>query len=452
MSSRGESGATDSRCLTSFGDYEPLILRAPSLESLQHETYGRFLRNSVLEPGVRLVLLRHGRNPSWPYIDTKFNPNTGIDLPMSSYDVIYSWFLGRGAESLVLHLEALDSFELTEGEREEAERLFPQLIARTTETIMALTRLYRGRCPFRVNKDLRLASAEEPAPDATGAGDLFCARALLLSRNEEQRKTGAAMLERVASRIELGLFDLEGARVPAQGQSQCMHMLFQAVPRLLVGRSECEPYRENLFQRSCQFIQYVLDKHYDPITRRFSEFIDPRTGERSEVLDPGHCTEFVGLGLSAIYAMEKVGTGMTPQRKKLFFRAKKIMPEMLLAAVEVGFKTAQEGMVKAVNNRTGEVIDSTMPWWNLPETMRAALFAALIADNETIQRECLAIFGKCHNAYFGKYLNRKNMLFPHQTRCGRTGEVLDTAPSVPEGDPLYHSNLCFLDILKRLET
>jgi hypothetical protein len=92
-----------------------------------------------------------------------------------------------------------------------------------------------------------------------------------------------------------------------------------------------------------------------------------------------------------------------------------------------------------------------MPWWNLPETMRGALFAAMAAEDEEKRGACLAAFAKCHNAYFTHYLNPNLMLYPFQTRSGETGEVMDAVPSIPEGDPLYHSNLCFLDMLPHLE-
>lgn len=109
-------------------------------------------------------------------------------------------------------------------------------------------------------------------------------------------------------------------------------------------------------------------------------------------------------------------------------------------------------MHKAVDNRTGKLLEDSMPWWNLPETMRAALFAAGASPEEETIKECLRIFAKCHNAYFSHYLNQANMLFPFQTRSGETGEVLDAAPAVPEGDPLYHTNLCVIEIVSALQS
>lgn len=431
--------------------YQPLILEHPSLETLRSRAYRTFLHESVFQPGIRLILRRAARRPDWPYIDTKFNPNLGMDLPPESYERIYPWFLGRGLESLVLHLRQLDQFDLGREDATAARALFPRLLAHMTDGVLRLLDRYEGRCPFLVDRHFSLVpvngSLPELDPELTGAGDLFCAKGLLLQESADIRERGAKMLERIGERVEAGLFRLEGARMPAQGLSQSMRMLFLAIPRLLSGREECEAFREPLFARSCRFLEFVLDRHFDSASGRFSEYIDPGTGERGELLDPGHCTEFVGLALSAIYAMEKDGRGMTAGRRALFTRAKREMPRILQGAMRLGFNAGNEGIFKAVNNRTGAVIDFDMPWWNLPETMRAAFFCALAAEETSVRDDCLQTYKRCHNAYFRHYLNPDMMLFPFQTRDGKTGAVLDSVPSIPEGDPLYHSNLCFLDML-----
>lgn len=424
----------------------------PTLESLCSGSHRRRLLESSVEPGIRLILRRHSQPTEWPYIDTKFNPNTGRDLPQESLQRIYPWFLGRGTEALVLHLEALDELELSSEEKKSANSLFPRLIATMSGAILQITSRYGGRCPFLIDRTFTLVSGSPaPNPEWTGAGDLFCGKGLLLSRDPQQRRAGVEMLGRVAERVQRGLFGLEGARLPAQGLSQSMRMLFLSVPRLLALRSGLEAEKERFFACACDFLKFVLDHHWDPDTGRFSEYIDASTLERGEFLDPGHCTEFVGLGLSAVFAMERDGSGMDESRRKLFARARREMPDILLSALGVGFNDRHGGMFKAVNNRTGEVIDSEMPWWNLPETMRGALFAAMAAEDGAKRGACLAAFAKCHNAYFTNYLNPDLMLYPYQTRSGETGEVLDAVPSIPEGDPLYHSNLCFLDMLSCLE-
>ncbi len=426
------------------------MISSPTLESLCCRSFRRRLLENSVEPGIRLILHRHSRQLEWPYIDTKFNPNTGKELPMENRQRIYPWFLGRGTEALVLHLESLDQLELSSDEKQSALDLFPRLIDEMSGAILNIISLHGGRCPFLLDRTFALVpGSPAPNPEWTGAGDLFCAKGLVLSHDPRFSQAGLEMLGRVADRVQLGLFGLEGAKLPAQGLSQGMRMLFLSVPRLFALRSV--PGKEKFFTHACNFLSFVLDHHWDPARKRFSEYIDPDTFDRGELLDPGHCTEFVGLGLSAIYAMERDGSGMDESRRRLFARAKGEMPDILLSAMRAGFNNRQGGMYKAVNNRTGEIIDSEMPWWNLPETMRGALFAALAANDPEKRLACLDAFAKCHNAYFSHYLNPDMMLFPFQTRSGESGAVMDTPPSVPEGDPLYHSNLCFLDMLPYLD-
>ena len=434
--------------------YSPLILADPTFELLESDAYRQFLCKYVLETGVRLVLQRHARRADWPYIDTKFNPNTGSDLPAESYEMIYPWLLGRGMEALVLHLDSLDMLDLSSSEKETAREVFPQLIESTTDAILKILSRHKGRCPFLIGRSFEMnplnGPQETPDPGRSGAGDIFCAKALLLSASPVARQRGVEILDRIAGHVKQGLFCLEPAKGKPRGQSQCGHMLFLAVPALIVRAGFDEHACDCLFRYSCQLLEIVLDRHLDPATRIFSEYVDSRTGQRSEYLDPGHCAELVGLGLSAIHAMEVDGTGMSLERSRLFTRAKHLLPEILIGAIKAGYNEQQEGIFKAVNNRTGEIIDDDMPWWNLPEAMRAALFSAKATACQDTRRECLAIYAKCHNAYFRHYLNPDMMLFPFQTRSGKSGEVRDCAPAVPEGDPLYHSNISFLDILSHL--
>ncbi len=94
---------------------------------------------------------------------------------------------------------------------------------------------------------------------------------------------------------------------------------------------------------------------------------------------------------------------------------------------------------------TGAVLNAEMPWWSLPEAVRAA--ARVMAVTEDTDRDRASqILQTASDMYFGNFLG-DYYDFPVQTRSGETGEVIDRVPAVPEGDPLYHSNLAFLDTL-----
>jgi len=431
--------------------YEPLILPdSPSLGLLRSLDYRRFLRAATLEAGLRFFMRRQSASVSWLFLDTKFNPNTGLELPSVSRNVIHTWILGRGAEALALHLQQLDSLDLSDFEKAEARRLFRPVVQNMCRSIRGIARNNCGRIPFVVGRDLL---AIGPAPDSSlvGPSDLFCGKGLLMSEDPADRDAGLAMLKVVAERIAQGAVETSGGPSGHGKLSQAMRMLFLSVPRLLADGINADAKHE-LRCFACEFIAFVLEHHHDRETGRFSEWIDPATGERGHYLDPGHCTEFVGLAYSALRAMDGEVGSATAERKTLRAKANDVLPQILLSAVTAGFSERWGGICKAVDNRTRLPLDASMPWWNLPETMRAALFAAEESSDQAVKDECLRVFAKCHNAYFTNYLNRGNGLFPFQTRSGETGEVLDAAPAVPEGDPLYHTNLCVFEILSILET
>ena len=431
-------------------DYKPLLLVRPEWTDLQSEEYVEFLLESAIRPGLRLFLQRHAKNAAWPYLDTKFNPNTGDDLPAQSYDVIYPWLLGRGMEALTTHLRGLPGMGLPVAEYDQTEEFVRQRIDEMVGGLVAIDERHEGSCPFLVDRMFRSVetggSVTRPSRAFNDAGNIFAGKAFLLHNSSAVNERGTRMLDAVAKGLEEALVNTEKTSGSSEDLGQGMYMLF------LGAASHAKPggVHRVLMAHCERFLAFVLDHHYDEESATFSESINPLTYVRGDILDPGHCAEFVGLGLSAIEAIETRGGTMTDQQKMLFERARMQLPRLLVQTFRLGFNARWQGIFKTVNHTTGAPINSAMPWWNLPETMRAALRSFLVTQEDSIRAACMDIFVQCRNAYFQHYLNRRLMLFPYQTRCGKTGSVLDVAPLIPEGDPLYHSNLCILDVLNLL--
>lgn len=436
-------------------DFEPLLYERLTAADLRDGAYRRFIYAAAIIPGIRLLLSRRGKHGDWPYPDTKFNPNTGLDLSPDCYSRIYSWMIGRGLEALNDHLKILDELDLPEAAAVEA--AFKQWTAAQREFIERMAASNENRCPFLVDRSLQPLDAElQPAtidPSRAGAGDVFCAKGLLSSSSASARRRGLEMLVAAAAKVRDGRYGSEQFPEVSQWLHQGMKMLFLGAPRLVADLTgdDAEEIKQQVFAIAVEFMGFVLEHHYDQQTGLFSEGIDPVTGEHSGLLDPGHCTEFVGLALSAMDSIERgLGEDRLPEQwRRCFAAARAAFPRMLLTAFRLGYNRQQGGMCKEVNTRTGEILNADMPWWNLPETMRAA--ARLLPFADTAGEDCLEVIRLCHNAYFSHYLNRDLMLFPFQTRCGLTGAVKDVVPAVPEGDPLYHSNLSFIDMLQALE-
>jgi mannose/cellobiose epimerase-like protein (N-acyl-D-glucosamine 2-epimerase family) len=395
-------------------------------------------------------LHRHRQHPGWPYIDTKFNPNTGRDLPEASYDIVFAWFLGRGTESLIEHDRWLDQIEgLGEPERQEIRSYLRTVSHRMAADLNNILDRNRGRCPFRVNRDLQAINEHglpvAMEPDCCGAGDIFAAKALISVGTPSNIDRGAAMLQRIAELVRHERFEVQQfAEQPSEiGQRSKM---------LLLGGLACacrrsRALRKTLLPIAAEMLTNVLDRHYDPASMLFSEYIRRDTLEPTGYLDSGHATELVGFALQATELMREDSTGGTSPYDALVARAHHELPRLLVIAGQRGFNPSHPGLYRAVDTRTGEPINSDMPWWNLPETMRAAVRAYEVCGEPPLRQQCLDLLVRCHNAYFGRYLNRDNWLFPYQTISGETGQVVDKVPAVPEGDPLYHANLSLMDML-----
>jgi mannose/cellobiose epimerase-like protein (N-acyl-D-glucosamine 2-epimerase family) len=433
-----------------YADWQPLLLEQVSIETLRGPAYRRFIHESAIVPGCRLLLARSRRKPDWPYVETKFNPNTGRDLPPEKYALVHTWFLGRGSEALDDHLRRLDRIEgFEDGERAAVRALFERLIANMTQALVTLARRYHGRIPFRVTRDLAAVDAQgrPVAVDASrvSAADIFAVKGLLSSADPAVQRRALELLQRAAALIRMDRYETDQVATAPNRRGHGMRMLMQGVGSCFSRKALDPASRGMALEIAAGMLGEALDAHFDPKTAVFSEYVDRATGERETLLDPGHANELAGLGLGMADGL--TGSELAGRHAALMARARRDLPRLLLKSTALGYNARHPGLYKSVDNRTGEPVDRGMPWWNLPETMRAAAYGLAVAESDSQRAQLLEVFRLSHNAYFAGYPNRALMLFPHQTLDGDTGKVVDVVPAVPEGDPLYHANGAFLDML-----
>jgi hypothetical protein len=91
-----------------------------------------------------------------------------------------------------------------------------------------------------------------------------------------------------------------------------------------------------------------------------------------------------------------------------------------------------------------------MPWWSLPETIRAALASGLVAESEEGRLTCLEILARSHNAFVTHYVRPQMHLMAVKVRDAR-GQVVDLMPSFPDVDPGYHTALSLIDALDLIQ-
>jgi len=317
-----------------------------------------------------------------------------------------------------------------------------------------------GRVPFRVDRKLRGIGADgngvSLSPEGCNASELFCAKALLAGGKSDEAETGVRLFRQYIESALANGYEDDTADYAADLHAESPFMLsFAAFEYLVASRLSNGTLRE-WSELAARLFDYVLDNFYEPGSHRFFELIDFGSREKQPVFLPGHACELVGLGLQAIRAIERAGSTANESEKlvaktnRAFERARRELPEILFTAYATGYDHEHGGMYQSVDPTTGKIISTDLPWWCLPEAMRAAAQGLGAACNGETRDRLLEILVTSSNDYFEYYPNEKMLLFPFRTRSGETGEVKNLMPVVPEADPLYHTNLAVLDMMSVL--
>ena len=90
-----------------------------------------------------------------------------------------------------------------------------------------------------------------------------------------------------------------------------------------------------------------------------------------------------------------------------------------------------------------------MPWWNLPETLRAAVEAMQVTTGPQ-QAAMAAIAAHSCNAFFQHFVRRDLGLMASQT-LDADGHVIDVIPATPDADPGYHTGLSLIDAVRGMQ-
>jgi hypothetical protein len=123
-----------------------------------------------------------------------------------------------------------------------------------------------------------------------------------------------------------------------------------------------------------------------------------------------------------------------------------VLPKVFGRNFENGFACKVGGIIKAFDLVGRTPINSDMPWWSLPETMRAGAELLLMSDGESRQRLLQAI-ADCSNAFVRNFVNRKVHLMAYQT-VSAEGKPVDVIPATPDADPGYHTGLSIIDFIR----
>lgn len=427
---------------------------------------------------ISYVAERYDRSPEPGWIDTKFHIVTGEDFAPDDVrgpGTVYGWIQGRALEALVGHADWIARHPWADPDGTllpRLQRMIRELFAR----LEAVRSQNHGRLfffldpdgkPFTFTPDGKRVPHELRPDGPFTFSDLFGARGLLaaaryLGDPAAVHKARTYCLA-VEDAIWTGNFRSDQQKLPpyeepatekrpSTRRSHAPYTIQLATPALMALHWKDPAY----IVRGLRLMQHVIERHTnidgrEPALHRFDfwEFVDedgrPSVEEGRLLSDPGHSLEFVGLGLKLTRAARAIGVSAD--------RLESIempMHGLLSRCFENGFVPETGGIYKTVDLFSGQPVDETMPWWSLPETMRAsaACWAIGTADEP---RRALDIFAACHNSFLANYVRPDRHLFAVQTRHGRTGEVIDVIPATADADPGYHTGLSLIDVLDIFE-
>ena len=418
---------------------------------------------ALIQNSMDAILHRYQSDPAYPFIDTKLDLMTGndfssVDAWYKQKDVIYCWIQGRGMEALARHI----SYFRSRNDFKRAEAL-KKMLAQVTCNMEKCRRKNRGRLFFMMDMQgnfLKMDMQGNPEkitqiPESSNYSDLFYAKGLMAAGAALENKScfirGKNYMKRVITDILAERFSTDQQMFdPANPVLFTPGKLLQGPKMLMLGGTAlalhidddtaCWERRagallKQLFERYFAFEEKNGFQKYD-----FWEAVDtafaPYSDNGKVLCDPGHGLEFVGLSLKNLLAFQ------TPARLRDVRKCRKFYADLMIHLFDIGFAPGPGGIIKSFDLVSRQKINTDMPWWSLPETIRAAAFCSKFTGD----KRCEKVLQLCLEAFFSRYVRYDIHQMAIQTR-NEQGEPAAVIPATPDADPGYHTNLSLIDAL-----
>jgi mannose/cellobiose epimerase-like protein (N-acyl-D-glucosamine 2-epimerase family) len=408
-----------------------------SIDEINDQLAVKYL--AYLRIRAEFLLGRYVKYPDFPGIQTGYNSITGIEFA-AEYNLPYSWINGRGVGVLSRLAE-----------------VFPQhrqgLLKYAAHTIKWLDKHYQmnnRHFPFIANLDGTEKPTGSPCPKGyKSLSDLYCGIGYLdygrVNHDAARIATTREIFAETMSALRANKFATEPDATPADrilGSPHTVALDYANEMYKQLGEFE-------YLAAAADLAAFLLDYYYLPNIKVFIEYIttehQPLANENGDYLvDPGHAIEFCSFALEFSRLAEKIGAyGL------LCAQINQIVPDLIIWNVEKGWNEKYYGIYKTIEAISGRPVNTTMPWWILPETM----LALLLGYERTKQERFLAKYVEVHNTYFKQYINEKTDFGPYQNLDGTTGKPIDIVPACKFQDPEFHSGkniLTSVQVMKRI--
>ncbi|MHB9071227.1 MAG: AGE family epimerase/isomerase [Sedimentisphaerales bacterium] len=438
----------------------------------------RELYDRIILENISLVLGRYGGKKNYPWIDTKFDISSGRDFseadPIRGQTAVYGWIQGRALESIAEHVKWLlirpstaESMSLVTRSKD-----ILRCLAKHLETILSRNNGHlfflmtpEGQ-PCTIDTQGRRNEIILTSKSSYNYTDLFAAKGLYaagicLEDDDMCRRANQYCLNICAAICE-GTFVSDQQQLDCRNPSQFQIGRYSFAPYMLaIGMvtllAAHEP-QQKWITVGLDMVDTILNHHVNfegkwPFLHQWdiSEFVNdnanPYKSNGMILSDPGHALEFVGLTLKFL---DTISCVCPPDQRHCIDRIAKSMPYILENNFSNGYQPQVGGICKLFDLVSRMPVNSDMPWWSLPESMRAAMYCWQLAQSDSMKANCLNIISKCHNTFITRYIRPQCGYMPVQTLAS-DGSVSSAIPAVPDADPCYHTGLSLIDILMVME-
>jgi mannose/cellobiose epimerase-like protein (N-acyl-D-glucosamine 2-epimerase family) len=436
---------------------------------------------AIILSNLLFIIERFERNIGCPWIDTKYNLITGCDAaeddPFCGKNAVYSWIQGRTLESLSIlagwlknRFQDPDAFDLA--------CRTDKVIKSVLKSVLTAREKNNGHlyfclspsgqaCIVEPEGSVRHVKLDKESP--YNFSDLFCSKGIYAAachlEDGQLIKTGRDYISEVERALWDGTFRTDqpqtdplnpvGNKNGRNGYSPFMIQI-GAICLLM----EKEPDSETA-ERGIRLINYIMEnyvnsrKQFKELEKYdFCEYIDnsgsPYTQNGHILCDVGHVLEFVGLTLKFASLCRRF-TGISRRQLSRIRETELMMPDIFIHNFNLGFNDKTGGIYKLFDLRSRRVYNPTMPWWSLPETIRAALLCFKLPLKAEQKNKLNLIFTKSHNAFIKNYIDGNNYLLAYQT-LDEDGLPVNVIPAVPDIDPNYHTGLSLLESIFYLDS
>ena len=409
------------------------------------------------------LLARYEARRGAKLIDTKLDLATGRDFgPADAWykqpDIIFPWIQGRGLEAMAGHLDFVRRTKLlTPAEKRVRTVKLKRLLREVSSNMEKLRRKNHGRLFFMMRADGQFLAMDKDckpveiaeAPGRANFSDIFYAKGLFAAGaalgDAKLARRGELYLKRVVTAIlqeefitDQQMFDPKNPVLAVPGK------LMQGTKMIALGGTALGMLHGDAAyweRRALRLLDRIF-AHHTNAKGDFWEAVDtefrPWVENGRLLCDPGHALEFVGLSGKNLLLFR------SPAGRKLRARCAKSYAAFLRRQFAIGYAPGPGGIIKSYDLKARRPINTDMPWWSLPETIRASVMAAELTGNKSL----LEIGRTCAEAFFKGYVNPKCHQMAVQTRDEK-GKVAPVIPATPDADPGYHTNLSLIDALSR---